>query len=161
MSRWWALLALVFLAAACGDAGGTAQISPSPSAKTTASASSKPAGTPKVFRIGAAKNVTTTASGTMTVTSSGTGSMTIQLNIKGLAANSSHVSHIHRGSCTQTGGIAFALNQVVADGNGDATTRTTLKATYPPTTGTLYVVVHAGPDMQGSNSSYLLCGNLF
>jgi len=87
--------------------------------------------------------------------------MTIQLNIKGLAPNSSHVSHIHRGSCTQTGNIAFALNQVVADGNGDATTRTTLKATFPPTSGTLYVVVHAGPDMQGSNSSYLLCGNLF
>ena len=161
MSRWTALLALVLLGVACGAAGGSAQGSPSPSGNATASASPKPVGTPRVFRIGAARNVTTTATGTMTVTSSGTGSMTIQLNIKGLAPNSSHVSHIHRGSCTQTGNIAFALNQVVADGNGDATTRTTLKATFPPTSGTLYVVVHAGPDMQGSNSSYLLCGNLF
>jgi len=154
-----ALLALLLFATACGEAGGTAQNSPSPTVTPTASA--KLQGTPKVFRIAAARNVVTSASGTMTVTSSGSGSMTIQLNIKGLAANSSHVSHIHRGSCTQTGGIAFALNQVVADGNGDATTRTTLKATFPPTTGTLYVVVHAGADMQGSNSSYLLCGNLF
>lgn len=160
MSRWTALLALVVLSIACGATDGTAQGSPSPS-QSTPSASAKPQGTPKVFRIAAAKKVVTSASGTMTVTSSGSGSTTIQLNIKGLAANSSHVSHIHRGSCSQTGGIAFALNQVVADGNGDAITRTTLKVTFPPTTGTLYVVVHAGADMQGSNSSYLLCGNLF
>jgi hypothetical protein len=33
--------------------------------------------------------------------------------------------------------------------------------TYPPTSGTWYAVVHAGPDMQGSNATYLLCGNLF
>ncbi len=34
-------------------------------------------------------------------------------------------------------------------------------ATYPPASGTWYVVVHAGPDMQGTNATYLLCGNLF
>ncbi|HEX9476811.1 MAG TPA: hypothetical protein VGA41_09140, partial [Candidatus Dormibacteraeota bacterium] len=60
------------------------------------------------------------------------------------------------------GNISLALNQVVADGQGDADTKTTISnATYPPTTGTWYVVVHAGPDMQGTNATYLLCGNLF
>jgi hypothetical protein len=87
--------------------------------------------------------------------------MTIELKITGLQANSSHVSHIHIGKCAARGGIKFALNQVVADGQGDADTKTTLKAAYPPASGTWYVVVHAGPDMQGTNSTYLLCGNIF
>lgn len=162
MSRWTALLALVVLAAACGATDGTAQGgAPSPSAKATATASAKPQGTPKVFRIGPATGVSTPASGTITVTSSGTGSVTVQLDVKSLPPNSSHISHIHLGSCTQKGGIAYALNQVVADGTGAATIRTTFKATYPPATGHWYMVVHAGKDMQGSNASYLLCGNLF
>ncbi len=87
--------------------------------------------------------------------------VTVELKITGLQANSSHVSHIHNGTCQSRGGIAFALNQVVADGQGDADIRSTLPLTYPPANSTWYVVVHAGPDMQGSNATYLLCGNLF
>jgi hypothetical protein len=101
-----------------------------------------------------------TASGTIAVTA-GRNTVTVELNITGLQANSSHVSHIHLGSCQARGGIAFALNQVVADGQSDADIRSTLPLAYPPTSGTWYVVVHAGPDMQGSNATYLLCGNLF
>ncbi len=101
-----------------------------------------------------------TATGTIAVTAA-PNTVTVQLNITGLQANSSHVSHIHLGSCQSRGGIAFALNQVVADGQGDADTRSTLPLAYPPAGGTWYVVVHAGPDMQGSNATYLLCGNLF
>jgi len=89
------------------------------------------------------------------------GSVTLLLVITGLQPNSSHVSHIHVGSCEQKGAILFALNQVVADGQGDATVPTTIDAKYPPATSKWYVVVHAGPDMQGSNATYLLCGNLF
>jgi CHRD domain len=100
------------------------------------------------------------ATGTVTVFA-GASTTTIEIRLSGLQANSSHVSHIHVGSCQQRGGIAFALNQVVADGQGLADTRTTLDQTYPPATGHWYAVVHAGPDMQGSNASYLLCGNLF
>ncbi len=84
----------------------------------------------------------------------------LELKITGLQASSSHVSHIHLGSCTGRGGIAFALNQVVADGQGNADTQTTLNITYPPAGSKWYAVVHSGPDMQGTNSKYLLCGNL-
>jgi Cu/Zn superoxide dismutase len=101
------------------------------------------------------------ASGTITVTAP-PGQMTVRLKITGLQANSSHISHVHIGSCQQNGSIALALNQVIADGQGEADIKTTLnKVTYPPANGTWYVVVHAGPDMQGTNASYLLCGNLF
>ena len=72
-----------------------------------------------------------------------------------------HVSHIHIGSCQQRGNIFLALNPVIADGQGNADTRSTATANYPPASGTWYVVVHAGPDMQGTNATYLLCGNLF
>jgi len=101
-----------------------------------------------------------TASGTMTVTT-GAGTVTVEVKITGLQPMSRHVSHIHIGSCASRGGIKFALNQVVANGDGTSDTKTTLKAAYPPSTGTWYVVVHAGPDMQGTNSTYLLCGNIF
>jgi hypothetical protein len=86
---------------------------------------------------------------------------TIELKIGGLQADSTHVSHIHLGSCQSRGGIAFALNPVIADGQGIADVRSKLELSYPPTGSTWYVVVHAGPDMQGTNARYLLCGNLF
>jgi hypothetical protein len=106
------------------------------------------------------KGIKTSASGTILL-AQGTGSFTLELKITGLAADSSHVSHVHVGSCEQPGGILFALNQVVADGTGVADTRSEVHATYPPASGHWYVVVHAGPDMQGTNATYLLCGNLF
>jgi CHRD domain-containing protein len=104
--------------------------------------------------------VGTTASGTMTVTT-GAGTVTVELKITGLQPMSRHVSHIHIGSCASRGGIKFALNYVVADGQGDADTKSTVNAVYPPSSGKWYVVVHAGPDMNGTNAKYLLCGNLF
>lgn len=104
--------------------------------------------------------IKTNASGKILVTANG-GTTTIELVINGLNTDSSHVSHVHSGSCQQQGQIIFALNQVVADGTGAADTRTTIQAHYPPANGHWYVVVHAGPDMQGSNAVYLLCGNLF
>ena len=101
-----------------------------------------------------------TAKGTITVTAAQK-SVTVELKITGLQPASSHISHIHLGSCTGRGGIKFALNQVIADGQGNADTKTTLSETYPPAGVHWYAVVHAGPDMQGTNSKYLLCGNLF
>ena len=101
-----------------------------------------------------------TATGTISLVATQT-TTSIELKITGLQANSSHVSHIHLGSCQSRGGIAFALNQVVADGQGMADVRSRLDLTYPPNGTTWYVVVHAGPDMVGSNATYLLCGNLF
>jgi hypothetical protein len=116
-----------------------------------------PTQAPLVFPL---NGIGTTAKGTITITT-GPGTVTVELKIAGLLPKSSHVNHIHIGSCAARGGIKYALNQVEADGQGDADIKTTVKAVYPPTTGKLYVVVHAGPDMNGTNSKYLLCGNIF
>jgi CHRD domain len=151
-----ALLMLVAASAvACGGASSTAAATPSPAASPSPVASPSPTGLQ--FVLG---GIHTSAQGKIMVSTTPT-STTVELIISGLASDSSHVSHIHSGSCQQPGGILYALNQVVADGTGAADTRTTLQVKYPPASGHWYVVVHAGPDMQGSNATYLMCGNLF
>lgn len=149
---WVATLAIVLAAAACGeDTAATSSPAPSP-----AKSPSPPAEIS--FKLNPEPGVT--ATGTIVVTAGAT-ETTIEVKITGLQATSRHVSHIHIGGCQERGGIAFALNPVLADGQGTADTKTTLNQTYPPPSGHWYVVVHAGPDMQGSNANYLLCGNLF
>jgi hypothetical protein len=149
---WVASLAIVLAAAACGD-GTAATSSPAPS---PAQSPTPPAGIP--FKLNPEPGVT--ATGTIVVTPGATGT-TIEVEVTGLQATSRHVSHIHIGGCEERGSIAFALNPVIADGQGTADTRSTITQKYPPPSGHWYVVVHAGPDMQGSNANYLLCGNLF
>jgi Cu/Zn superoxide dismutase len=155
-------LAAVWLAA-CGATPGGQGSDSSPSPSASASAAGTPSPSPKVFTFKLTPaDSTVTAKGTITVTA-GTKTTSIELKITGLTSSSSHISHVHLGSCAPTGrgGIAFALNQVIADGQGAADTKTTLSVKFPPATGKWYVVVHAGPDMQGTNSKYLLCGQLF
>ncbi len=160
MTRWVALVALAVIVSACGSGGGTAAASPSPSpSPIAASPSPSPSPSGLSFKVTGA-DPTVTASGTATLQVQA-GSVTLELAISGLQANSKHVSHIHLGSCHQRGSIAIGLNEVTADAQGNADTKTTITATYPPASGTWYVVVHAGPDMQGTNATYLLCGNLF
>jgi hypothetical protein len=152
---------VVVCGTACGaDQVATASTSPSPSGQASPSQSASPGAKIFNFKLNPAGSGIT-AKGTILLTA-GQKTTTIELKIAGLQASSSHVSHIHLGSCTGRGGIAFALNQVIADGQGNADTKTTLNVRYPPpSSGKWYAVVHAGPDMQGTNSTYLVCGNLF
>jgi Cu/Zn superoxide dismutase len=157
LSRWVALAAIVMTAAACGSADTGSMPPPSPSPVVTTPATT-PSPAPLVFKLNAVPPGT--ASGTITVTNTAT-SLTVELQVTGLQAASIHVSHIHIGSCTARGGILRALNPVTADSQGGADTKTTVNLKYPPASGHLYVVVHVGPDMVGTNSRYLVCGNLF
>jgi CHRD domain len=157
LSKWLAIAAIVMTAAACGsaDTGSTPSPSPSPVVTTPATTPSPAA---LVFKLNGVPPAT--ASGTITVITTAT-SLTVDLQVTGLQAASIHVSHIHIGSCTARGGILRALNPVIADSQGGANTKSTVNLKYPPASGHLYVVVHVGPDMVGTNSKYLLCGNLF
>ncbi len=74
------------------------------------------------------------------------GSFTITIKVTGLAPGSSHISHIHAGTCTQPGGIAYALSQVIADSSGVATATTIVPADYSVPASGWYVNVHHGPD---------------
>jgi len=157
MTRSVVLAAILMTAAACGSTGTGTSPSPSPSSAVTTPAST-PSPSALVFKLNGVG--TTSTKGIITVTTSGS-SLTVELKITGLQAASIHVSHIHIGSCAARGAIKYALNPVIADDQGTADVKSTVKATYPPTSGSWYVVVHVGPDMTGTNSKYLLCGNLF
>jgi|ERR671925_242295 hypothetical protein len=158
MRRAVAMLALALLTA-CGGASQAAGPTPSPS--PSSSPSSSASGSPGlVFPIDG-KKYGTSATGTLTLTNLPGPGFFLDVKVSGLAADSNHVSHIHSGSCQQPGLILFALRPVVADATGVAEARSQVNATYPPKSGHWYVVIHAGPDMQGSNATYLLCGNLF
>src|ERR1700693_614940 len=151
------VLAAILMTAACGSSGAGTAASPSPSSMATTPPST-PSPAALVFKLNGVG--TPTAKGTITVTTAPT-SFTVELKITGLQGASIHVSHIHLGSCAARGAIKYALNPVIADDQGTADVKSTVKAAYPPTSGSWYVVVHVGPDMTGTNAKYLLCGNLF
>jgi ABC-type glycerol-3-phosphate transport system substrate-binding protein len=158
LSRWVAFAAIVMTAAACGSADTGSAPSPSPSAAVTTPATT-PSPSALVFKLNGVGAVA--ANGTITVTTT-TSSFTVELKITGLQGGSIHISHIHVGSCAARGGIKYALKPVIADDQGVADTKSTVQASYPPKSGSLYVVVHVGPDMStNTNAKYLLCGNLF
>jgi CHRD domain len=151
------LMLMTASAVACGPSTPAASATATPSPATSPSPNPSPSATGLQFVL---NGIETTATGKISVTTTPT-STTIELKITGLQPNSSHISHIHIGNCQQPGPIGYALLQVVADGNGAADTTSTIPVKYPPASGHWYVVVHSGPDMQGSSAAYLLCGNLF
>lgn len=90
-----------------------------------------------------AVNFSTVAQNGSTVTGTGqvvesAGSFTVTLKLKGMQPGSIHVSHVHAGQCSAQGGIAYALQSVVADSTGTATTVSIVPAGWaiPPPAGT-------------------------
>ena len=76
----------------------------------------------------------------------GAGSFTVTIKLTGFAPNSSHISHVHAGKCSQPGSIVYALVQVIADASGAATATTTVPSAYLVPASGWYVNVHHGPD---------------
>jgi len=91
----------------------------------------------------------------------GTGSFTVTIKLTGMAPNSSHISHVHTGACAKPGGIAYALQQVVADSSGAATVTSTVSVDYAIPAGGGHVNVHHGPDFTApANGPSISCGDL-
>lgn len=138
-----ALLSL-FVLVACGG-GGTATNAASP--------------TPSISFTMAAQNGSGVAGAGEIV--KGTGSFTVTIKLTGMAPNSSHISHVHTGACAKPGGIAYALQQVIADSSGVTTVRSTVPADYSVPAGGWYVNVHRGPDFSvPANAPSISCGDL-
>lgn len=136
------MLALV----ACGGGGTGSAASPTPS-------------TPSIKFTMVAQN-NSGVSGTGQVVK-GSSSFTLTIKLSGMASNSSHISHIHNGSCAKPGGIAYALTQVVADSAGAATVTSSVSVAYAVPAGGWYVNVHHGPDFSvPANGPSISCGDL-
>ncbi|HZR44271.1 MAG TPA: CHRD domain-containing protein [Ktedonobacteraceae bacterium] len=120
------------------------------------------------------QNITVTMQGTTAPNESAQGTALIlkagakyqvKITLAGLEPRSTHVAHIHAGSCEAQGPVVTMLNPVVADANGNGTSLTTVdKLPSSPTTGQLYVNVHTGATMaqlgQAVQFNPIACGNL-
>ncbi|HLQ16513.1 MAG TPA: hypothetical protein VK256_11755 [Candidatus Eisenbacteria bacterium] len=134
----------LFVFVACGG-GGTATNSASP--------------TPTISFTMAAQNGSGVA-GTGKIVK-GTGSFIVTIKLTGMTPNSSHISHVHTGACAKPGGIAYALQQVIADSSGATTVQSTVPADYSVPAGGWYVNVHHGPDFSApANGPSISCGDL-
>lgn len=147
MSRLVSFLAVAFVVAACGGSSTASTPTPTP--------------TPKITFTMNTMNASGVA-GTGEVVKSGSGSFTVTIKLTGLAASSMHVSHIHKGSCAAPGGIAYALQEVIADSSGKATTASSVAVDYSTLpAGGWYVNVHKGPDLTApANGPSITCGDL-
>ena len=139
------LVAILFLLStvACGGNGGSAAASPTPSS---------------TFTMGAMSNSGVTGVGQIY---KGAGSFIVSIQLKGMVLNSSHVSHVHIGSCAKPGNVAYALLQVVADSAGNATATSTVGEYFSMPSTAWYVNVHTGPDFsEPEYAPSLSCGDL-
>jgi hypothetical protein len=128
--QWRSLAALVSVLAIAACGGG-------------ATANSAPPTPFLNFTMLAQNGSAVTGTGTI---AQGTDSFTVTIKLTGFAPNSSHISHVHAGRCSQPGGIVYALVQVIADASGAATATTTVPAAYLVPASGWYVNVHHGPD---------------
>ncbi|HEX2036223.1 MAG TPA: CHRD domain-containing protein [Chloroflexota bacterium] len=82
----------------------------------------------------------------------------VLVQVSGAPPNSTHVNHIHIGSCQAEGGIVHPLADLRTDAQGRATSITVLNVPLASVAGGQhYVNVHAGPALPSPGIS---CGNL-
>lgn len=91
------------------------------------------------------------------------GKTTLKITLSGLEPNSSHIAHIHAGSCEAQGAVLVTLSPVVADAKGNGTSVTTLDH-LPSSPNGMYINVHTGSTMAQLSQSVLFnpiaCGNV-
>jgi CHRD domain len=90
--------------------------------------------------------------------------LTVKLTLHGLVPQSTHMAHIHAGTCQSQGAVVYPLKPVVADGNGDATSTTVINNIKTFSASSLYVNVHEAGTMSGmstqSGFNPIACGNI-
>jgi hypothetical protein len=89
----------------------------------------------------------------------------VKISVSGLAPYSAHMAHIHAGSCQAQGPVVYPLNLVVADGHGNATSKTIIKNVGKQALDAkLYVNIHEAGTMQGMSTQTsfnpIACGNI-
>ncbi len=92
-----------------------------------------------------------------------TRTLTVEMNLTGLAPNSVHPAHIHYGLCEKQGAVAYPLNNVQADGHGVANTVTAVtnvkEAVIPD--AAWYINVHNGPNLSpDAQFEPIVCGDV-
>jgi LPXTG-motif cell wall-anchored protein len=95
--------------------------------------------------------------GASTLTAQG-GQTAVVVRITGAPANSTHVNHIHTGSCEAEGGIVYPLTDLRTNAQGEGMAVTQVNASLATIlAGRHYVNVHAGAALPSPGIS---CGNI-
>jgi hypothetical protein len=89
------------------------------------------------------------------------GTLTVKLTMSGLAPNSTHMAHIHGGTCSSQGKVVHGLNPVVADASGNGSSTTVLTGISSIPSSGWYVNVHLTMDMSTqTGNDPIACGDV-
>lgn len=88
--------------------------------------------------------------------------LTVALNLKGLAPNSKHMTHLHAGSCASQGPVKYDLKPVVANASGDGTSTTIIPNISAVPRNGWYVNIHLGSSELKTQTTYdpFACGDI-
>jgi hypothetical protein len=122
-----------------------------------------PAAAPKTGGIKAAGNFAngnpSTASGQLQVVDLGAGKSRITVRLTGLTASTSHMGHIHVGTCAAVGPVAVALPAITADAAGNGTASAEIEPAKLP--ADIYVAYHQrGPGDPAGIGGFIACGEI-
>lgn len=151
----------IFLAAcSSGETTTTTATSTTTSANTTPSTVTP---TPTTVSSSVAVTLKHVPTGTASLNWDGTTQkLSVKLALSGLAPNSSHPVHIHKGSCAQQGPVLQGLQPVVTDAAGNGTSTTSIANFTAGITGPgLYINVHNGPGLTTDDQMLsIACGDI-
>jgi hypothetical protein len=93
------------------------------------------------------------------------GDLVVKISVSGLAPYTTHMAHIHAGSCKAQGPVVYPLQPVIADAYGNATTTTIIKnVSKQALDAKLYVNIHEAGTMSGMSTQAgfnpIACGNI-
>ena len=91
--------------------------------------------------------------GTATVMPAADG-IEVALDLNGLTAGQTYMSHIHRGTCDDDLGVVAPLEDIAADGRTARVTTTVGESMLDPTAESLFIQVH------GADGAPVACGDL-
>lgn len=122
-----------------------------------------PAAAPKTGTIRAAGNFASgspsTAAGQLTLVDIGGGKSRITVQLRGLTASTSHMGHIHVGTCAAVGPVATALPAITADASGNGTATAEIEPAKLP--ADIYVAYHQrGPSDPAGIGGFIACGEI-
>jgi hypothetical protein len=88
----------------------------------------------------------------------------VTINVSGLAPNTTHMAHIHAGTCQAQGAVVYPLSPVVANGSGNGTSTTVITNSKNFTSARLYINIHEAATMNGLTTQTgfnpIACGNI-
>lgn len=88
----------------------------------------------------------------------------VTMNVSGLAPNTTHMAHIHAGTCQAQGAVVYPLQPVGANAQGNATSTTVINNAQNFSASRLYINIHEAATMNGLTTQTgfnpIACGNI-